>query len=298
MEHCSPVGVILNPAANAGRALSLLPVLTGALEAAGLRFQVHVTSGPGDATVAARRLVERGIPVALTVGGDGTINEVANGLLDQDTTRLAIVPAGRGVDLIRSLNGATRPRLDVARLLTAAPRRIDLGLATFASGSQRAFVNVAGVGFDAEVARRAARSRLPGRHTPYLAGMASAIIGYQNQEMTVAIDNDHISGTMRAVLVANGQYFGGGFHIVPSASLDDGCLDVALISDIGRLDLLRAVPSLYRGEHTNHPHFRHIPAHDVQVTAPPPAQVELDGEVVGAPPVTFSVLPGALWVAT
>jgi YegS/Rv2252/BmrU family lipid kinase len=298
MDPGSPVGVILNPTANAGRALSLLPGITMALEAAGRPFQVHVTSGPGDATLTARRLVEQRVPVALAVGGDGTINEVANGLLCQDTTRLAIVPAGRGMDLLRSLGSQGRSLLDVEGLLAAPPRRIDLGLATFADGRRRAFVNVAGVGFDAEVAHRAARSRLPGRHTPYLAGLASAIVRYQNQEMTVAIDNHQISGTMRAVLVANGQYFGGGFHIVPSAALDDGCLDVAIIGDVGRLELLRAVPSLYRGEHTNHRHFRHLPAREVHVTASPLARVELDGEVEAPPPVTFSILPGGLWVAT
>lgn len=297
MEPGSPVGVILNPAANAGRALALLPGLTTALDLAGHPYRVHVTAAPGEATIVARQMVEQRVPVVLAVGGDGTINEVVNGLTGQDTTRLAIVAAGRGVDLMRSLGETRRPRLDLAGLLAATSRRIDLGLATFANGTSRAFVNVAGVGFDAEVAHRAARSRLPGRHTPYLAGLARALVHYQNQETTVTIDNDQISGAMRAVLVANGQFFGGGFHIVPSARLDDGCLDVAVITDIGRLALVRAVPSLYRGQHTNHPHFNHYPARTVHVTAPESARVELDGEVESPPPVSFSVLPGALSVA-
>jgi diacylglycerol kinase family enzyme len=80
--------------------------------------------------------------------------------------------------------------------------------------------------------------------------------------------------------------------------LDDGLLDAAIIGDIGRLDLLRTVPSLYRGQHTGHPCFRHLPAQRVDVTTAMPARVELDGELAGAAPVSFTVLPGALRIAT
>ncbi len=209
---------------------------------------------------------------------------------------MGIVPAGRGADFMRTLAPTHRPLGDVAALAAAAPRRIDLGLATFADGTSRGFVNVAGVGFDAEVARRTDRSRLPGRHAPYLTGLASALIGYRNQEMTVAIDGERVAGTMRAVLVANGQFFGGGFRIVPTAAIDDGVLDVAIIGDIGRLDLIRTVPSLYRGQHTAHRAFHHLPARSVRVETAAAALVELDGELAGYAPVTFSIVPGALLV--
>jgi YegS/Rv2252/BmrU family lipid kinase len=298
METGHPVGVILNPRANAGRALGLLPELAGALTATGWRHEIYVTTGPGDATDAARRFAEQGAELVLVVGGDGTINEVANGLLGHDRTCLGIIPAGRGADLMRSLGGHPRPLADLAGLRAAAPRRIDLGLATFVNGASRAFVNVAGVGFDAEVARLTARSRLPGRHAPYLAGLGRALVGYRNQEMSVAVDGQRITGTMRAVVAANGRFFGGGFQIVPGAALDDGLLDAAIISDIGRLDLVRTVPSLYRGAHTGHPCFRHLPARTIQVTTALPARVEVDGEVAGHAPVIFTVLPGALRIVT
>jgi YegS/Rv2252/BmrU family lipid kinase len=300
VEAGAPVGVILNPRANAGRALRLLPRLAAALEATGRPYDIHVTAAPGDATDAARRFAGEGLPLVLAVGGDGTVNEVANGLVGQPATRLGIVPAGRGADFVRTLGGRRRPLKDLAGLFTAPSRLIDLGLATFGDGATRVFVNVAGVGFDAEVARRAARSRLPGRHTPYLAALAGAVIGYRNQAMTVEVGEERVTGTMRAVLIANGRFFGGGFEIVPDASLDDGLLDLALIGNIGRLDLLRTVPSLYRGQHTNHPLYRHQPVCSVHVSAPESSRirVELDGELAGNPPVTISVLPGALWVAT
>lgn len=296
MEPDSPVGVILNPRANAGRALRLLPALSDALTATGWRYHIHVTSSPGDATEAARRFADEGAKLVLAVGGDGTINEVANGLLGHEETRLGIVPAGRGADFLRTFGSADRPLADLAGLAGATPRRIDLGLATFVDGTSRAFVNVAGVGFDAEVARLSANSRLPGRHVPYLAGLARAVAGYRNQEMTVDVDGQEFEGVMRAVLAANGRFFGGGFMIVPAAEFDDGLLDAAIIGDMGRLDLLRTVPSLYRGEHTGHPCFHHLPARRMHVQCETRARVELDGELAGEAPVTFSVLPDALWV--
>jgi YegS/Rv2252/BmrU family lipid kinase len=298
MKTGPPVGVILNPRANAGRALGLLPALSDALAATGWRHQIYVTAAPGDATTTARRFVEQGAELVLAVGGDGTINEAANGLLGQERTRLGIIPAGRGTDLMRTLGGKHRPLTDLGGLCETAPRRIDLGLASFADGTSRAFVNVAGVGFDAEVARRSAASRLPGRHTPYLLGLARSLASYRNQEMTVEIDGERFAGAMRAVLAANGRFFGGGFQIVPDAALDDGMLDAAIIGDIGRLDLLRTVPSLYRGQHTGHPCFRHLRARRIDVATAAPALVELDGELAGAAPVTFSVLPGALRIVT
>ncbi|MDQ3411701.1 MAG: diacylglycerol kinase family lipid kinase [Chloroflexota bacterium] len=296
MESGPTIGVILNPRANAGRAIQVLPRLADALAAAEHCYQIHVTTAPGDASVAARRFAGQGIELILAVGGDGTINEVANGLLEHGGTRLGIVPAGRGADFMRTLAPSYRPLSDVAALAAAMPRRVDLGLATFADGACRAFVNVAGVGFDAEVARRTARSRLPGRHTPYLAGLATALLGYRNRDMTVTIDGERVAGPMRAVLVANGQFFGGGFRIVPAAAIDDGVLDVAIIGDIGRLDLVRTVPRLYRGQHTAHRAFRHLPARSVRVETAATARVELDGELAGYAPVTFTVVPGALLV--
>lgn len=300
METGDPVGVILNPRANAGRALRLLPGLVAALAATGQPYQIHVTTAPGDATDAARHFAGKGLQLVLAVGGDGTINEVANGLVGQNGSRLGIVPAGRGADFMRTLGGPHRPLRNIAGLLTAPPRLIDLGLATFKDGTSRVFVNVAGVGFDAEVARRAVRSRLPGHHTPYLAALAGALVGYRNQVMTVEVGEERVTGRMRAVIVANGRFLGGGFKLLPGAALADGWLDLALIGDIGRLDLLRTVPSLYRGEHTGHPHFHCRPVCSVHVSAPAfkRMRVELDGELAGFAPVTLSVLPGALWVAS
>ena len=98
-------------------------------------------------------------------------------------------------------------------------------------------------------------------------------------------------------VVANGKFFGGGMKIVPDAALDDGLLDLAILGDLTRLDLVRNVPRVYRGTHVTHPKFTHLTARSIRVESAAPAQVQLDGELVGTAPVTFTVEPGALRVA-
>ena len=165
-----------------------------------------------------------------------------------------------------------------------------------ADGQSRLFVNVGGLGFDAEVARRAARSRLPGSTAPYVSGVAGALLRYHRYHMTIDADGTCFEGRTLALLVANGRAFGGGIAIVPDAVPDDGWLDVAILGNASRLDVLRQVPGVYRGAHVNHPKFTHLPARSISVESDDLAHVELDGEVVGTAPVTFAIEQAALHV--
>ena len=296
------VGAVLNPVAGGGRALRLLPRVGEALAAAGWGYHLHVTVAPGDATAVARRFAEAGMALVLSVGGDGTLNEVANGLLDAGgETRLAIVPAGRGSDFARTAGAWAIADLP-ARLRSFDPddpdavRRIDVGRVRFDGGRSRAFVNVAGVGFDAAVSARAARSHLPGATAPYLSGLLGALARYRNGEVTIEADGVATRQRALAVVLANGQYFGGGMRIAPDAALDNGTLDLAVLGDLGKADLLRNVARVYRGTHGTHPKFSCRPVRQARVVADPSLLVELDGEVVGSAPATFTVEPGALRV--
>ena len=300
MTDRRPVGVILNPAAGGGRALRLLPRLVAALRDCGEAHHVHVTAAPGEATDVARRFAGDGMRLVVAVGGDGTLNEVANGLLSAEApapVALGVVPAGRGADFARTLAAPCDPAAALARACRSTPLPIDVGRATFADGSTRVFVNVGGLGFDAAVAERAAGSRLPGSKAPYLRGLAGALVGYRNRHVAVDADGALVTGTVLAVIVANGRYFGGGFKIVPDAAVDDGRLDLAIVGDISRLDLLRQVPRLYRGAHVAHPKFTHLTARSIRVESAEPSRVQLDGELVGTAPVTFTVESGALRIA-
>jgi len=291
------VALIVNPVAGGGRALRVLPrVLASLREVADVRL-VHVTAAPGEATGVAAVAAAEGFEAVVAVGGDGTINEVANGLVCAGAAvPLGVVPAGRGADFVRSLGLPRNVDAALAHLRVAAPRPIDVGRAVFADGGSRIFVNVAGVGFDAEVAASAARSRLPGATAPYLSGVAAGLRRARPRPVAVEVDGGEIVGETLAVIVANGHSFGGGLRIAPGARPDDGLLDVAVVGDVSPLDLLRQVPRVYRGAHVDHPKFALRPGRAICIEAPETMRVQLDGEVVGAAPVAFAIETGALLV--
>lgn len=299
MTDRGPLAIIVNPRAGRGRALGLLPRIISGLGADGGPCRVHVTAEPREATQVARRFVAEGIGLVVAVGGDGTVNEVANGLIDpsnEGEVTLGIVPAGRGSDLVRGLGWTRDPMAALERIRLGTVRRIDVGRASFPDGVSRRFVNVAGAGLDAAAAAEAARSRLPGATAPYLSGALRALLRHGSYPMTIDVDGSRITGAMRAVIVANGGYFGGGLRIVPGAVLDDGWLDAALVGDLSRFDVVRNARRVSRGTHVDHPKFTLLPARSIRVESAKPAPVQLDGEVVGTTPVAFSIEPAALRV--
>ena len=294
------IGLILNPAAAGGRALSQLPRIIATLSRLRCPHHLHVTTAPGEAKAVARRFADHGCRLVIAVGGDGTVNEIVNGLLSAEgETTLGVLPAGRGSDFARSSGYSNGVELTLERLVAGPRRRIDVGHAQFDDGSSRAFVNVSGVGFDAVVAGHASMSRLPGATLSYLAAVAASLIRFRNIEVSVQADDRHLTGPMCAVLAANGRYFGGGMLIAPMADFNDGLLDLVILGDLSKMDLIRNVPRVYRGTHTGHPKFTTLKARSIRVEGPfgQPAPVQLDGEVFGHTPVTFTIEPKRLVLA-
>jgi YegS/Rv2252/BmrU family lipid kinase len=235
----------------------------------------------------------------VAVGGDGTVNEVANGLLlGGGTCALGVIPAGRGSDFARTL----RVSRNVAEAITAfgkrTARRVDVGRVDYADGTSRFFVNAAGLGFDGTVAEIATATRLPGSTLPYLHGVIGAILRYRNVPVTIEADGRRATGRACSVIVSNTPFVGGGMKLAPSADIADGLLDLAVLGDLTKLDLIRNVPKVYRGTHVDDPKFTHSLVRRVRIETTSPILVQLDGELAGHPPVTFSVEPGALTVMT
>ncbi len=294
----STVAVILNPASGAGKTLKLVPQVMNALNAQGRSFKLHLTSRRGEATDVARTFALDGVAVVIAVGGDGTIHEVANGLLASGRdVPLGLVPSGHGSDFARTAGIPKSVDEAVARGCAGTSRRIDVGRATFDDGTSRNFLNVAGLGFDAEVAQRVLNTRMPGSTLPYLVAVGGALARYQNIKVKVEADGEVISETAVFVVVANARYFAGGLQIAPMAEIDDGLLDFAVIGDFGKAELIRQVPSVYRGTHVDHPKFLHRRAKSIRIETVEPARIQVDGELAGNAPVTFTVMPGALSLA-
>ncbi len=239
----------------------------------------------------ARRLV--------VVGGDGSVNEVVNGLDAADDVEVAVVPRGTGWDFVRTF-GIPRDldaAVDVA--LHGAVREIDLGRVTYRTWAgdeaHSTFANVASAGISGAIARRANESSkaLGGKASYYWSTLA-VFVGWKTGEMRVVVDGESRSGKMIDALVCNGRYVGGGMMMCPEAEPDDGAFDVLLIGDVTKRDLAFTLPKTYKGRHLPHPRLELLRGSTVTVDAPEPLPIELDGEQPGTTPARFEIVPRAL----
>jgi YegS/Rv2252/BmrU family lipid kinase len=264
----------------------------------GLAGETLTSERAGQLTELARGVARDG-RLVVVVGGDGTLNEVVNGLAGSDA-ELAVLPNGTGQDFGRTHAIPTRFDDAVAVAVGGVARAVDLGRATFQTpgGEQsRVFANVGSVGMSGAVARRAnsMSKALGGRATFYYA-LAREFAVWKNTEVTVTHDGGERRGRMHDVILANGRWHGGGMKLAPDASPEDGLFDVVLIGDVTKLDFITTSPKLYKGGHVHHPRIDVLRSATVTVDAAVPLPLELDGELSGTTSVRFETLPAALRV--
>jgi diacylglycerol kinase (ATP) len=255
------------------------------------------SEGPGHTRELARSAAQDGYERVIGIGGDGTISEVANGLAHSSAI-LGIVPAGTGNDIAHNL-GIPRDPLAAANLAASGPSRcLDLCQVTTRERTGY-FVNIAGFGFDAKVADRVNRMpKLLGGTLPYVAGVLQTLWQYSAPRMRISIDDRQLERNAFLVAVGNCPTYGGGMRIVPAAQPDDGLLDVCIVSDLSRLEVLRILPRLYSGGHVSHPAVELFRCRSVTADADSAVLCQADGELLGELPVRFALLPGALHCAT
>jgi diacylglycerol kinase (ATP) len=294
--------LIVNPHAGKGAAGEQLPELRAALDARGLDHDVMETTGPNDATRAARQALEEGCQYLVAVGGDGTVHEVVNGMFDGDEpinprAILGVVGAGSGCDFVRTF-GLNQPieRL-VRHLATETIQPIDVGRVTYldtdGNPAQRLFANIGEVGYGAECVRRAARyPRWMGRFR-YLFAAYGAIRAMERPETHVRLGHTEVRKEMVNVVAANAQFFGGGMKVAPRALPDDGRFNVQLYTG-PRSQVFTLTQKIYRGEHLPNPQISEYQSPIVEVSPATPLPVEADGEYLGTTPATFTLLEKAL----
>jgi diacylglycerol kinase (ATP) len=293
--------VIVNPVAGARSTRRKWPVISRLLEGIGLSFDFAYTEGVGHAMELARVAASDGYRCLVAVGGDGTVNEVANGILSSTkakATALGVVSTGTGSDFARSA-GLERDYTTACTRLTSTKRlTIDVGLVSYQRDGrtqERFYINSAGVGFDAAVVRET--ERLPkffGGTIPYVAGMLRTLVGYKNKQITLKLGDGEERHRVLNVAVANGNYMGGGMRVAPDAALDDSLLDVVVIGDFGKLELLKEFPKVYKGAHVSLPKVSIKKAKNVSIESTEPMLVYADGELLGECPASFRVVPRAL----
>ncbi|MCX6011669.1 MAG: diacylglycerol kinase family lipid kinase [Chloroflexi bacterium] len=295
------IKVIVNPVAGARSTRRKWPIISRLLERIGLTFDFNYTEGVGHAMELARIAASDGYRYLVAVGGDGTVNEVANGILhstNASTTTLGVVSTGTGSDFARSAGLARDYTTACANLTSSKRLTIDVGLVEYqrdGKRQERFFINSAGVGFDAAVVKET--ERLPkffGGTIPYVAGMLRTLVSYKNKDIVLKVGDEVERHRVLNVAVANGNYCGGGMRIAPEAKLDDRLLDVVIIGDMGKLELLKEFPTVYKGTHINHPKVSMRKVTNVSIESAEPMLVYADGEMLGECPASFRVVPATL----
>ena len=292
--------VIVNPASAGGSTGEAWPQVASDLRSQFGSFRVLFTKHRGDAAALSGEAARKGAKLIIACGGDGTISEVANGILSSGKdVELGILPSGTGGDFRRTLEIPARSR-DAARILrTGRTVRIDVGRVSYVdhhgNDATRYFVGVASCGMSTRVIERVKEDKVSFVNAVIKTAMQNAPV-----RLAVQLDDAHDRHlTVSNLCIANARYFGGGMKIAPDANLTDGKFDVIGVGDLSALKIFTSAPRVYLGSHLSMPEVSHALARKVSVR---PADhdnevaLEVDGELPGRLPATFQIIPEALRV--
>ena len=299
--------VIVNPQAGNGRTEKIWPNIESALEKSIGSFEVLQTTCRGDATDLSRRILAVDTVRIVAVGGDGHLNEVLNGFIENDLpvnpeARLSFVMTGTGCDFQRSLGISGKWQNAAAKLKDAKVRKIDVGKVTYTAADKtqkiRYFDNIASFGLSGAVDHCLEHSRLRdylGGSPLFLWATIKTVFTHPNQSIRFRIDDGPEEGICsRLGLLANGRYFGGAMHAAPEAELDDGLLDLLMLKEISVAKFLWHLPKIYKGTHLKIPEIFFQKVRKFTAESSEQVILDIDGESPGYLAATFEVLPKIL----
>ncbi len=306
--------VIVNPASANGATERRWSQIAHKLRRRLTDFSVFRTNAPGHASELVRDGLRQGFRHFISVGGDGTHNEVVNGCFDDgkrvaDDIVLSVLPTGTGGDLRRTL-GLPNSVTDAIEFIGQNRVRVDIGQVR-STGSHRDtlyshFINISSFGVSGLVVSLVNESsKALGGKASFLMGVAKGTIKYKNQPMRIILDEgtqdeQRFEGRFYNGVVANAQYFGGGMHIAPNAVMTDGLFDVVLLADLSKWAVLRGTPSLFSGRHIMR---KGVSVHRARTVSAYPINeqavlIDLDGEQAGHLPAHYTILPGPIEICT
>jgi YegS/Rv2252/BmrU family lipid kinase len=296
--------VIVNPNAGNGKGEEDWDKISALLKKEGLPFIVKFTEKKGHAIVFTRDGIAAGFRKIITVGGDGTLNEVVNGVFSNDVCStndlsLALIPVGTGNDWGRMF-GIPLDYEKAIRIIRDNKQMVhDVGLVSFFDGpekKERYFINIAGLGFESVVVRRTNIQKDRGRSGKaiYFYNLLMSLLSYKNTKAEVVIDGRKINADVFSINVGNGRYCGGGMRQTPNALPDDGFLDVTIINGMGKFEIIRNLKMLYDGTILNHPKIDGYKCKNIKVSSDSVIYTEADGESLGHTPAEFSIIPASI----
>ncbi len=251
--------------------------------------------------------VEQGYLTVVVHGGDGTVNEVLNGLLAHpsfEAMDLAILPCGTGADLVRTLGISHSLPVAAQQAGGNVFRKIDVGVARFidlnGNPCRRHFLNVTDVGFGGDLVRYVnSHSKRWGGKLSFFRGLLATLLQYRNKRIRIGLDDrPPFEVKASSIVIANGQYFGGGMWVAPPARMDDGFLEVVVVGDVSRMEVLTNTRRLYRGTLSGHPKVEAFRAQTISLESEEEVFIDMDGELVGRLPVRFELLSKKLQIHT
>lgn len=295
---------IVNPNAGNGKGQKDWSRINDLLVRNEIATTVMFTGKKGDAVEFTREAAENGFRNFISVGGDGTLNEIVNGAFTQGHCSpgdmlLAMIPVGTGNDWGRMFSiplvyeGAVR----VIKERKQMPH--DIGVIDYFNGENREkryFINIAGLGFESLVVKKTNRQKDKGNNSKaiYFYNLLSSLLSWRNTDADIFIDGKKTNCKIFSINVGNGRYCGGGMRQTPEALPDDGLFDITVIKEMSRIDVIRSLKLLYDGTILSHPKVDGYRTTGMKVSSDSLLYIEADGESLGHTPAEFTILPSAI----
>jgi len=291
--------LIINLTAGGGKPRSHLKTIFKYLEENGFDFKVSYTSHHGEAIELARKAADRGIDLIVSIGGDGTVNEIVNGIMkSKNDPSLGIIPLGWANDFIKS-TGIPSDTIKACKILVKGKtKKIDTGLID----GQTYFANILGVGFDAEIAQLANQMkskhpnlRILGAFVYIFATIKKLLSPFGYHNVKIKFDGQEIHSKILFIAISNGKFYGGRFKITPEAILDDGLLEICTVEEMGRLKYLMSIPKVFKGTHESIKGINFYRAKKIVIQSSEPVLAQVSGEVIeGQKEFNITLLPKSL----
>ncbi|MBU4562217.1 diacylglycerol kinase family lipid kinase [bacterium] len=291
--------LIVNLTAGGGKPHKHLNTVLKYLKENGLNFKVCTTSHQGEAVELAQKAADNGAELIVSVGGDGTVNEIVNGIMkSKNDPPLGIIPLGWANDFIKSTDIPSDIIEACKILIKGKTKKIDIGVIN----NQIYFANICGVGFDAEVAQLANHMkskhpnlRILSAFVYVFATVKKLLSPFSYHNVKIKFDGQEIHSKILFIAIGNGKIYGGRFKITPEAILDDGLLEVCVVEEMGRFKYLSIIPKVFKGTHASIKGINFYRAKEVVIQSSEPVLAQVSGEVIeGQKEFTITLLPKSL----